>query len=132
MNYYKVQEMNVPTPALYKCENLSQSQILMIGTAQPQGWATTIDIDPLAPADFVGDGCRMNWFRNNQFELVILDFVSNFVSPKKVASLIKEANRVGKRVAGRCHVGSTRTLPGPKQRFPHATPPAGVEWIEII
>ena|SRR3990167_8478886 len=128
--YYSIKNMDAPTPRMYGCEALEKREILIVGTATRIEWATTIDIDPAAPADFVGDGCCMPQFANGQFQVVILDFVTNFVPPKRVEAMIREAKRVGRRVMGRCHVG-VGTLPGPKQRYPHSVAPSGVEWIEI-
>lgn len=125
MNYYDIKNMSLPTRKMYNVKE--GDRVLCVGTATRNEWATTIDIDPLAPADIVADGCMMP-FRNKIFDLVVLDYVTNFVKPKLVNRLIAEANRCGKRVAGRCHLG-VGTLRGSKQRFRHHSAPRGVEWI---
>jgi len=133
MDYYALRNMDYPTPEMYGVGR--NEKVLVVGTAtpHPNGWAVTVDIDPRAPAKIVADGQNLP-FADNSFDVVILDFVTNFVKPRDVKNLIAEANRVGKRVKGRCHVsvtGKVFTLPGPKQRFVHCIPPAEVEWVEI-
>jgi hypothetical protein len=128
-DYYSVKNMDCPTPKMYQITK--DDNVLIIGTAKKQIWATTIDIDPKSPADFVCDGCDTP-FKNKQFDVVILDFTTNFIHPSKVNSLIKEANRVGKKVKGRCHISrQAYTLRGSKQAYCHKYIPSGVEWIEI-
>lgn len=105
--------------------------MLLVGTAKPQQWAISIDVDPHAPADMICDGRDMP-FGNETFDVVILDFVTNYMKPRHVKEVIREANRVGKRVMGRCHVSPDgHTLRGPKQGHCHTYPPDGVEWVEI-
>ena len=128
--YYNIRDMDVPTRAMYE---INGGSVLVVGVARPIDWATTVDIDLDAPADICADG-RSLPFQDNQFDVVILDFVTNFVSEHDARKIIREANRVGRRVMGRCHVsrsGRRYTLPGPKQRFTHSAVPGGVEWIEI-
>lgn len=128
--YYNIKNMDTPTPDMYEVP--SGAKVLLVGTAKPQNWATSIDIDPNSPADIVGDGMALP-FRDGEFDYVILDYVTNFL-PKAamIPALIAEANRVGKCVKGRCTVvpGPRKTLRGPKQRFTHPAPPDGVEWID--
>lgn len=126
-NYYDLKNMDVPTKEMYGVSG----KILLIGTAKPCDWAFTIDIDPASPADMICDG-ENTPFRDKCFDAVILDFTTNFMKPSKVCAVIQEANRIGKRVLGRCHLSlSSKTLRGPKQAICHTQPPSGVEWIEV-
>ena len=126
--------MDVPTPAMYGLRG--DERVLVVGTAtpHPNAWAITVDPDPHALARVRADGRHLP-FPDNVFDVVVLDFVTNFVPPPRdVPRLIREARRVGRRVMGRCHVSATGrvfTLPGPKQRFTHPEPPAGVTWVEV-
>jgi SAM-dependent methyltransferase len=124
--YYKIAKMDIPTADMYDISN--NDKVLAVGTASKLDWAITIDIDPQSPADIIADGLNLP-FANNSFDVVVLDFVTNFLKPKDVNRLISEARRVGKTVKGRCHVG-TGAIKGPKQRFCHEIAPQGVEWIE--
>lgn len=125
-DYYSICNMDCPTPEMYN----ASGKVLLVGTARPQSWALTIDVDPLAPCDMVCNGKDMP-FKDKVFDLVILDFVTNFAHPSEVQKIISEANRVGKKVMGRCHISPTgKTLSGPKQAHCHKFPPSGVEWIE--
>jgi hypothetical protein len=119
--------MDCPTKEMYG----ASGKILLIGTAKKQDWALTIDIDPCSPADITCDGAKTP-FNDKAFDYVILDFTTNFMHPNHVESVIREANRIGKRVMGRCHISEKQiTLRGYKQAFCHKEPPLGVEWIEV-
>ena len=132
-DYYQSKAMEYPTPEMYSIK--PGERVLVVGTAtpHPNSWAVTVDIDPSSPAQIRGDGLNLP-FADGVFDVVILDFVTNFLPRRDVPRMIKEAQRVGKRVMGRCHVaanGQGFTLPGSKQRFVHPNPPDGVEWVEI-
>jgi len=129
-SYYNIKNMDCPTPELY---GISEGcKVLMVGTARPQTWALTIDNDPASPADMICDG-RRTPFRDKVFDIVILDYTTNFMPPKYVPDIIAEANRIGKRVMGRCHISTDgKTLRGPKQAYCHMKPPQGVEWVQIL
>jgi len=128
-DYYQVKTMDTPSPSPYGIN--SGEKVLLIGTAKPQAWAVTIDIDPASPAEIIGNGIYLP-FCDKCFDVVILDYVTNFLKYDwQINKMIDEANRVGKRVAGRCTVtkGEKKTLRGAKQRFTHKDFPSGVEWI---
>jgi len=128
-NYYAIKNMDTPTPEMYGVKE--GERVLLVGTAKPQQWAVSIDIDPGSPCDSLANGLNLP-FVSGSFDVVILDYVTNFL-PKEnqVGELVKEANRVAHRVLGRATVtpGERRTLKGPKQRFSHRSYPPGVQWI---
>ncbi len=129
MDYYKVKHMDSPSLAMYGLNRTDK--ILMIGCAQRYDWAFTVDIDKNAPCDLIADGACLP-FGENQFDVCILDFTTNFMKPSHVKDVISEANRVSKRVMGRCHISNCpKTLKGAKQAFCHLEIPGGVEWIEL-
>lgn len=109
-------------------------RVLLIGTAKRQDWALSIDIDSSSPCDVLANGLALP-FVAQSFDVVILDFVTNFL-PKEymVEKIIAEANRVGKKVMGRATVtpGRRITLRGSKQRFSHSAYPLGVQWLHGV
>jgi ubiquinone/menaquinone biosynthesis C-methylase UbiE len=121
--------MDIPTKEIYGIDE--DKKVLLIGTAKKQDWAISVDININSPCNVLADGCNLP-FLSSSFDVVILDFVTNFL-PKEhmIDKLIKEANRVGKRVVGRCMVtpGKRLTIKGAMVRYTHRNYPFGVDWI---
>jgi hypothetical protein len=129
-DYYSIKNMPTPSREMYGIGD--KETVLLVGTAKPQPWAVTIDIDPFSPANIVADGVFLP-FKDKQFDAVILDYVVNFLpKARAVDALIKEANRVGHRVVGRCSIsmGKRITLRGAKPRYTLPAYPQGVRWIK--
>jgi len=128
MNYYNINSMDYPTKEMYGVKD--NHKCLLVGTATKQDWAVSVDININSPCNILADGMHLP-FSENSFDIVILDFVTNFlVKEYMIDKLIKDANRVGKKVVGRCTVttGERIAIKGAIVRYTHRSYPLNVKW----
>lgn len=126
--FYKIMRMSVPTKEMY---GIKDESVVFFGAARRFDWGTTIDIDPRSNADIICNA-KHTPFVDKQFDVAILDFVLNYCKPNEVDLILKEANRVSKRVVGRIHYSKQKkTLRGLKQAFCLTEIPKNIELVEI-